>query len=361
MKSLLTILLALLLGACAQFKSAPRLEKAITVNGAVCDAKSNLVQVRACVARLKTNYVDAADALATENRGAGMFLLSMAGVAGGVELFDGGRRITQGAGLLGGFFAGKDRYIPRATLITALEQGKSRLECTLVKSAEFEAQAAQIAPEIAKLLNDYTKANQELDQAMTSSTANRLAQSKVEQAEDALYEMKAACNQTTFMRLTNKQAGDKSDEGGPHLARELTKDQHARKLYAVAVSISDGVVSQFNGAVAPTADITAELEKTLKTIKAATAEAAAMSKAADKLVVKADEALAATNAVAGTDCKAPSMAADKPDAATAICMAKETADKLKEKVGELKEKIEQLAITAKTLEACAGVVVGGGQ
>jgi hypothetical protein len=359
MKSLLTIILTLLLSACAQFKSAPRLEKN-TVH--TCDAQSSLEQVRACVTQLKRNYVDAADTLATEHRGAGMFLLSMAGVGGGVELFDGSRRITQGAGLLGSLFAGKDRYIPRSTLIAALENGKSRLECALVKSAEFEEQAHQMAPLIAELFNDYAAIDKQLDAVISGAGNNALLQSKADQAEEALYEMKSVCEQTTFMRATQSPASGPFLSADKYATRLVTETDHARKLYAVGVSISDGVVSQFNGAVAPTGDIVAAIEKQLKAIKAATKEATAMTDAAAKLAEKVEETAAVANTAAGKPANGCDETANTQSTAQlAACKAKTSTEALKEKAAELKEKVEQLAITAKTLEACAGVVIGGGQ
>jgi hypothetical protein len=372
MRTLFVFCLLLALNACATFRQAPRLGKTADIKAMpTCDEASDYTKVQGCTRNLANAYVDQVDQIQKYSTYAGRGLIGLAATAAGVELFKGSRAITKGAGLLSGTLSAEMAYAPPAVLANVLDEGKARLECALVKAEELRSQQQPYRGNYADMYAAYESANEAIDHAKAVGATSAAEDALLKQAMDGLY---AACENTTASKISVEgedasvaATADVGEKAEPNKEEKLAKKkeqerlsdtQIAHRLYAVAVSISDNVAYKFRGSYAAPATAIGVLDTKVAAIKAALVQSTTMTK-------KADEATATAAIVdPKAECQESAAAAVPPtskpatkntDQAVAKTKAACSVKKAAEAVREMANPVENIALTAQSLNVCAGV------
>lgn len=320
---------------CAGFKSAPQygaVHKITHSTDASCDETSNLTKVRDCVLALKNAYGDRTVALDASRTTSGGLLIATAAAAAGGELFKRSRDITRTSGLLGGVISSANSLAPPAALANVLQNGRSQLECALVKSDQLYAELKIAEAKFQQMDATYEQAEDAVETAELDPSTSKQSANNMALLSQALESMERVCNNTKAAELMQT----------PAAKRVMNEQEIARKLYETAVSISDNVVGKYRGSYTQPVDAVKQIDTAVAKVKEALAQAQAMKEAA-KLV--ADVAAAAAPAV---DCKNVDPA-KKPEAAA--CAATQNA----KVVNDAASDIANIALTAASLSACAGV------
>lgn len=333
---------------CANFKSAPQygsIHEITQKTDASCDATSNLEAVRNCVLELKNAYADRTVALDANRTSSGGLLIATAAVAAGGELFKRSRDITRSTGLLGGVISSANSFAPPVALANVLQNGRSQLECALVKSDQLLAELKAAEAKYQRMDRTYWDAENAIAKSELRSTS-----AGVQLLDHAVENMDRVCNATTMAELM-----DTPDGAIANTPRVVDEQAIAQQLYATAVSISDQVIYKYRGSYTDANDAVKQIDEAVTKVKAALAQAEAMTTAAKTV----DEA---ANVVApGVECDNGKPTADgasiaaksgisNEDASTA-CAAKENAKEVEAAAND----VANIALTAASLSACAGV------
>lgn len=356
---------------CASFKSAPQygvVYKSTQQTDARCDATSDLKAVRDCVLALKNAYADRTVALDAARTNSGGLLIATAAAAAGGELFERSRDITRTSGLLGGVISSANSFAPPAALANVLQNGRSQLECALVKSDQLEAELKVAEAKFQSMDTSYDAAKDTIESVERQIAIKAHPATNFELLNQALENMERVCDSTTAAELMKTTVKVDGKSG----ARTMDKQAIARELYATAVSISDDVIGKYRGSYTQPTDAVKQIDSAVAKVKAALAQAQAMTDAA-KLVEGAATAVAPTAnceevdqnkdpAAANTDTANSADTAGAANAADAAGVATETAETVACAAKQNAKEVEaaatdvvNIALTAASLRACAGV------
>lgn len=103
--------------------------------------QSSLHEAIACARYMEARYARAGADVSDAKTTADISLITLAATVAGVELFNGGRRVSQGAGLLGAFVGGLDTYLAPGDVRKLYFQASRQMQCIADRGLFLDAAA----------------------------------------------------------------------------------------------------------------------------------------------------------------------------------------------------------------------------